>query len=367
VVRNQRERLFGAMIAAVAEKGYEASTVADLVRISGVSRSDFYEHFANKDDCAVGALEAVLEMMRQIVLRSYDGEGGALRTLIELIGEQAATARFCFVEVYAAGPRAVAMIDAAAEPLEDLFERRFVDQEEGTEVPRQLVGAIVGGLRKVIHTRLYRGEEAGLVELAEQLRAWSLAYKAMPKPLPVPRRTSNPQLQFVGYTVSQRIARALASVVAEKGYGATSTSDIAERAAMSLSTFYAHFKNKEEATLATIELVGALVLATVGPTVRRGDDWRAGVIALHETLCAFLAAEPDFAQLTISEVYAAGPRALAQRDRIIEALQGMLAPGYAEHPETPAIAGEAIGGATYALLRDQLRFDGPASLPPRCR
>jgi Bacterial regulatory proteins, tetR family len=49
VARNQRERLFGAMVAAVAEKGYEASTVADALELSGVSRSAFYEHFANKD------------------------------------------------------------------------------------------------------------------------------------------------------------------------------------------------------------------------------------------------------------------------------------------------------------------------------
>ena len=40
--RNQRERLFAAMVATVAEKGYEATTVADLVKLSGVSRSAFY-------------------------------------------------------------------------------------------------------------------------------------------------------------------------------------------------------------------------------------------------------------------------------------------------------------------------------------
>jgi hypothetical protein len=47
VVRNQRERLFGAVVAVVSEKGYEAATVADVIELSGVSRSDFYKHFAN--------------------------------------------------------------------------------------------------------------------------------------------------------------------------------------------------------------------------------------------------------------------------------------------------------------------------------
>src|ERR1044072_3298120 len=49
--RNQRERLFAAMVATVAEKGYEATTVADLVELSGVSRSAFYRHFDDKQGC----------------------------------------------------------------------------------------------------------------------------------------------------------------------------------------------------------------------------------------------------------------------------------------------------------------------------
>ena len=57
VVRSQRERLFGAMVAVSSERGYAATTVADLIALSGVSRSAFYEHFANKDECFVATLE----------------------------------------------------------------------------------------------------------------------------------------------------------------------------------------------------------------------------------------------------------------------------------------------------------------------
>ena len=41
-------------MASVAERGYAASTVADLVALSGVSRGDFYKHFANKEECFLG-------------------------------------------------------------------------------------------------------------------------------------------------------------------------------------------------------------------------------------------------------------------------------------------------------------------------
>src|SRR3954462_13087342 len=60
-VRNQRERLFAAMVATVAEKGYEGTTVADLVELSGVSRSAFYRHFDDKQACFLAAIEAIVE------------------------------------------------------------------------------------------------------------------------------------------------------------------------------------------------------------------------------------------------------------------------------------------------------------------
>ena len=37
--KNQRERLLAAMVATVADHGYEATPVADLVKLSGVSRT----------------------------------------------------------------------------------------------------------------------------------------------------------------------------------------------------------------------------------------------------------------------------------------------------------------------------------------
>jgi AcrR family transcriptional regulator len=42
VISSQRDRLLEAMIAAVAEKGYGATTVADVIAGAGVSRATFY-------------------------------------------------------------------------------------------------------------------------------------------------------------------------------------------------------------------------------------------------------------------------------------------------------------------------------------
>ena len=43
----------------VAEKGYRATTVADLLALSGVARASFYAHFADKEACFVATIEAI--------------------------------------------------------------------------------------------------------------------------------------------------------------------------------------------------------------------------------------------------------------------------------------------------------------------
>jgi AcrR family transcriptional regulator len=46
-----RLRLLHAMATVVAEKGYAAVTIADVVARAGVSKRTFYEHFTSKQDC----------------------------------------------------------------------------------------------------------------------------------------------------------------------------------------------------------------------------------------------------------------------------------------------------------------------------
>ena len=91
--RNQRERLFAAMVATVAENGYEATTVADLVKLSGVSRSAFYRHFEDKQACFLAAIESLVEPALAMVggdEPAADPEAGqrAFEALIEAITRQ---------------------------------------------------------------------------------------------------------------------------------------------------------------------------------------------------------------------------------------------------------------------------------------
>jgi AcrR family transcriptional regulator len=154
----------------------------------------------------------------------------------------------------------------------------------------------------------------------------------------------------------------VASLVAEKGYGAMSTDDVAAAASISLSTFYENFADKRDAVLGTLEMSGAQITALAVPAARRASGWQDGVRALYEVIGHYFAAEPAMAELTLVGVYGAGEEALRRRDRVIESLATMLAPGYAENPSAPAVSAEAAAAAAYSLMREQVRSRGPASI-----
>jgi AcrR family transcriptional regulator len=371
--RNQRERLFAATVATVAEKGYEATTVADLVQLSGVSRSAFYRHFEDKQECFLTAAEALIQPTIELMEQAEHSPTGEERThealdaFLKLVASQPAASKMCFVEIYAAGPEGVAVVDRTLDAFErvgiDLFEQ--IPGREG--MPAQMVRAMIGGLQKVVHKRLYRDEQEELVELAPQIWKWWLSYPPPPGPLRAPRRRAQKPRPFEERQAvanpAERVLRALAATVAEQGYPATTVAEVVDRATTSQRTFYEHFANKEEALLAALDSGSALMLASVLPAFRRAPSWEQSVRAAYEAMLSFGMEEPEYARLGAVEMYAAGKRALQTRDTIMEGLEALLAPGYELAPDTPPIAAEAIGGAIYSLIYDQVKAKGPESMP----
>jgi AcrR family transcriptional regulator len=371
--RNQRERLFAAMVATVAEKGYEATTVADLVELSGVSRSAFYKHFEDKEGCFIAAVEAMVEpTLNQLGAEEGAAPGierakNAFEGLVKTIVEQPAAAKMCIVEVYAAGEAGAALVDRMMEESTDIAAALLEQVPERKGMPRELVRALVGGIQKVIHKRLYRGQEEELLGLVPQLWDWVFCYPVPPGPLKATRRRRVKALPFEERqklaNPPERILRALAAVVAEKGYPGTTVAEVVERASTSQRTFYEHFKNKEDAIVAALDSGSAHMLAAALPAFRRAPDWPHAVHDTQEAMFRWGAEEPEYARMGGKEMYAAGKRALDQREVVTEGFEGLLAPGYELKPDIPPITPEAIGGALYELLYDHVNKEGPETLP----
>jgi AcrR family transcriptional regulator len=373
--RNQRERLMGATVAVVAERGYEVTRVADLLELAGVSRSAFYRHFANKQECFVATVEEMVDQAGQVIAGAYtDAEGSwddrlqaALSALLEMIVDQPAAARLCFVDVYAAGPEAIERAERIADDLVDLAVDALRESPERAGMPRDLVRAILGGLRQIIQTRLRHRREAELIDLGPDLFAWGVSYRTPPEPLRRPRRLPRQAREHRTADLDsdqprERILAAMTELIAEKGYQATTITEIAQRASVSLTTFYVHFEGKEDALLATIDDADRRLQALALPSYAAAPDWPRAVRNGLYAFFAFLASNPGSAQLGGVDIYSAGPHALERHEASLMGAGGLLTPGYELYPETGEIAAEAIAGSIAALFYEQQRHKGAGRL-----
>src|SRR5512132_1127180 len=111
-----RLRLLEGMAEAVNEKGYAATTIADVVRHSRVSKRTFYEHFADREACFLACYAHGGELALGAVAAAAGPRGpwpervrAATRAYLSVLGARPALTRTLLVEVHAAGPRALAL------------------------------------------------------------------------------------------------------------------------------------------------------------------------------------------------------------------------------------------------------------------
>jgi AcrR family transcriptional regulator len=176
IVHNQRERMLLAVAEAVAEQGYPATTVADIIARARLSRRTFYEHFSDKEECFLAAYDTVVEQLLAGVNSAYASADGwtqkvhdGLRMFLMSLAAEPAFARMCIVEVVAAGPEARARRDAAIRVFVDFLEPGRNEAPKGLVVPELAGEVVVGGLYEVIHTRLLRDAADELLTLLPEL------------------------------------------------------------------------------------------------------------------------------------------------------------------------------------------------------
>lgn len=100
---------------AMAEKGYVGTSVSDIISRAGVSRETFYQQYASKQECFMAAFTVAGDLLLTLLVEILERPGPArerldeaLATYIDGIIEHDTFARLFLVEVYAAGPEALA-------------------------------------------------------------------------------------------------------------------------------------------------------------------------------------------------------------------------------------------------------------------
>jgi len=391
----QRIRLALAMIEAIAEDGYRATRVADVISRAGVSRKTFYQHFGNKEECLLATFDLVAdEGMRRVesAYRHAEGWPGRVEAAIgALFGsaiENPGALRLSLLEMAAVGPVAIERRERSIARYESFIRDALeLAPGEGT-VADMALKAVVGGLNRVLYRRVLSGDPAELLAMVPDLTAWATSYYpappeilAEPSPLSAQRRAAltleggrapgslaphpvlggrrglprgdqNVSRSFVVSSQRARILDAVTNLTARDGYASLKVEEIAEQAAISLVAFYEHFEDKEDAFLVAFEVGHGKGLTMVERAYAAQSDWRFAVRAGISALFEFLASEPAFAHIALVDSLIATPRSAGRSNVGVSAFARMLVPGTEETNQPappPQITVEAISFGIFDL------------------
>jgi AcrR family transcriptional regulator len=391
--RRQRTRLEKAMVEAVARHGYAETTVSELVRIAAVSKSTFYAHFEDKEDCFFVTLDTIIDEVSArvgVAFRAHTGLeqslAAALSSFAEFLVGEAEAASLVVVDSLSLGAASVAHIERAGETFEATL-RHSLDRELATiGRPSELaVRVIVGGLRTVIYRCLRAGRPEDFVKSLEPLLAWTLSYVSEQKgsypvaarPLPE-EALSHPDPDYIPWSepadspVSrarlsqrQRILRATAQEAARVGYPNLTIPAISTAAGTSNQTFYEHFESKEQAFVSAFEKVAKRAISAVFAAALAETEWRTAIEAGIRGFLEYLAVEPLFGRLAFFELPTAGAAALGRADATVQIftapLEGEGLP--AGMPQLPKVQIEAIGGAIWWTIQCEIAAGNLETLP----
>jgi len=169
-VRSERERSLEAMIRVAATRGYEATTVADVVEAAGSSRESFDEMFASREACFLESYDAVIDVLVAHVSTAFESTAGqpwpdrvaaALRALVDLLAIESDIARMAMVEVTAVGEEARIRYRAALGRFTPLLDEGRALSTQGDELPADTARFAIGGATSMIfdEVRAGRGPE----------------------------------------------------------------------------------------------------------------------------------------------------------------------------------------------------------------
>jgi AcrR family transcriptional regulator len=397
---SQRRRLLQAMAALAAERPYRELTVGDVGGAAGVSRTTFYEYFADREECFAAMLAPLARDLLTALRRAVAAERperatqAATRALIAFAAARPTAARLMLSDSLDGGRWLMdfrdGLLDAAGAIVEDAH-REMAPDALAPDLPPRLICAVAC---RMLASRLDR-DPAPLGELAEALSGWLSAYRlrvaahgwgelaplapAGRSPLLAPTVLSAPGLlahrprHLSPHALAEahwlRVVSATVEVVAREGYDSATVAEITRVAGVDSRVFYALFAGKRESFAAARELLFTHLVAVSARAFVVGDTWPARV---SEALRALTGCAADNATLTLVcllQGAASGADGPGDPGRLLDAFSMFLQEGcracLADRSSSPPseLELEAIATALFELAYRSARQDGLALLP----
>jgi AcrR family transcriptional regulator len=156
----------------------------------------------------------------------------------------------------------------------------------------------------------------------------------------------------------ERLYEATIKAVNERGFVATTISDLVAGAGVSRRSFYEHFENKEECLLATYDELVKRLTARMVAAYDPEEEWTAQVDAIVRALFEASSDRPDAARLISVEMGAAGPVGIERWARDADLLTRFFCAVFRQAPgegSVPRPVARAIVGALRTILYSRVR------------
>jgi AcrR family transcriptional regulator len=373
------------MVELAAKDGYARASISQVVACARVSRSTYYQHFADKHACFVAAHRELSERLLGRVTEAAGRAGGereatdaVLGVLIAFAAEDTPGAQVLLNEALAAGGRARDRRDELVRQIAGVLERAWGDAASRHE-PRLDVapGVLAGGALRLVSIRILRGP-GGLQGTLPDLRAWAGAYTRTggtppswrtpdadcagrrlprspyaelpssppPEQLPPGRRTRS--ASEVSSNRRERILRAGADAFVRRGYTRTTVADIVAAAHLTRAVFYEHFHDKRELFMEIQQIYFHQLMAVSARAFFSAPTWPERVWEGIRAISDLFAENPRYAHIGTLESHAAGSESLRHAHDAMMAFAVFLEEGHRQRPEgerLPALCSEAIASA----------------------
>ena len=181
VASHKRRRMMDAVAELTAEKGYEATKIADIVRSAAVARKTLYDNFDGKEDLFLSAVDSTFVEMRVVVEEACERTNGSseedgivvgLEALLDFVAERPAAARMCMLEAISATPSSARLYDVA---MRDFVELLRKGAPADADLPETIEESLVGGVAWILQLQIRRGEAEQAPELLPELSQFVLS------------------------------------------------------------------------------------------------------------------------------------------------------------------------------------------------
>jgi AcrR family transcriptional regulator len=385
--KTQRDRIVAAMIDAVARDGYAATTIANVVATAGVSRPTFYEYFTDKQDAFVVTAAGIHDQLASEVGRALEDASAETAThalagaLTSFALARRPSARVLLEEATRAGARGLDVRDRGITAIARLLDARH-RAPASAAAPDLPARALIGGIYRLLASPLRDGEPPAAI-LLEELEAWidryalslrehrwrtlrfapstepAVAAPAAPTGPRAPRRGQG-RLSRVELAENhrQRIILAAASLAEEKGYPATTVTDLTRRAGVDNRAFYRLFTDKQEAFQALHELLFREIMAVTASGFLAGESWPERVWEAAGAFARYLEKNPTLAYAAFVDSHAGSIETVRRVEQLVGGFTIFLQEGYrhATNSQPPSpLALQAIAATVFELSYMQVR------------